>query len=279
MNKLLLLIAISGFAVLHADPAPADRAWQILELGLRSKSATRRANAAHALRLVRDDPKAQQMVEHALDDPSPKVKAVAARALGPMGAESAVPKLTQLLADADPAIALAAAHSLILLGKRDAVYELDYQMLTGERKGADGFVHSQINQLRDPRAVAMMGVETGIGFVPFGSEGYEVFRRAHKDDGTPVRVDAAKELVADRDPKIDAALARACADKNPAVRAAALFALAKRGDSAALRVIAPALDDRNDVVKDEAAAAVLRISGAQSTNSTQEEESIERGIK
>jgi HEAT repeat protein len=78
--------------------------------------------------------------------------------------------------------------------------------------------------------VAMMGVETGIAFVPFGSEGYEVLKRARKDDSTPVRVAAAKELAADRDPKIDAALARACSDKKPAVRAAALFALAKRDD-------------------------------------------------
>src|ERR1700756_3677947 len=102
--------------------------------------------------------------------------------------------------------------------------------------------------------VAVMGMESGIGFVPFGSEGYEVFKRARKDDSTPVRVAAAKELAADRDPKIDAALIRACADKKPAVRAAALFALAKRGNPASLTVITAALGDRNETVKDEAAA-------------------------
>jgi hypothetical protein len=44
-------------------------------------------------------------------------------------------------------------------------------------------------------------------------------------------------------------------------------------------VITPALNDKNDFVRDEAAAAVLRLSGAQSNSSVQEKEEIERGIK
>jgi hypothetical protein len=184
MNKVFSPIAIFVFAafILRGDPTPGDRAWQILEQALASKSATERANAAHALRLVHDNSRAREMVEHALNDPNAKVKAAAARALGPMGAKSSVPKLTALLADADPGVALAAAHSLLMLGERDGVYEFDSQVLLGKRKSADGFVHSQINQLRDPKVAAVMGVETGIGFVPFGSEGYEVFKRARKDD-------------------------------------------------------------------------------------------------
>lgn len=133
----------------------------------------------------------------------------------------------------------------------------------GERKSADGFVKSQMNELKDPRVVAMMGVETGIGFVPFGGEAYEAFKRISKDDRTPVRAAAAKELAADRDSKIDAALAKACSDKKWTIRAAAVFAIAKRDDPGLLNAITPALDDKNDTVRYDASAAVLRLSGGQ----------------
>lgn len=65
--------------------------------------------------------------------------------------------------------------------------------------------------------------------------------------------------MADRDSKIDAALAKACSDKKPAVRAAAVFAMAKRDDPASLNAIAPALKDKKDIVRYEAAAAILRL--------------------
>jgi len=200
------------------------------------------------------------MAESALTDPSPKVRAAAARALGPMGAMSSVPKLKAVLNDKEPTVVLAAAHSLFVLGEREEVYEVDYEMLLGERKTADGFVASGMNELHDPKAVALIGFQTGLGFVPFGGAGYEVFKRASKDDRTPVRVAAAKELATNRDPKIDAALARACSDKKWPVRAAAVYAIAKRDNPALLNVIIPALEDKNEIVRYDASAAVLRLS-------------------
>ena len=201
------------------------------------------------------------MVEKALTDLNPKVRAAAAQALGPMGAESSVPKLKAVLNDKEPAVVLAAARSLLLLGDREAAYEIDYEVLIGERKSANGFVASQINELKDPKVVAMMGVETGIGFVPFGGAAYEVFRRVNKDDRSPVRAAAAKELAMDRDPKIDAALSKACSDKKWRVRVAAVDAIAKREDFKLLHVLTPVLDDKSDIVRYEASAAVLRLSG------------------
>jgi len=258
---LAALLALSG-APLVGSEAPTIRAWQTLEGGLASKRAARRANAVHALRLLPDDAKAQELAERALTDSSPKVRAAAARALGPMGAASSVPKLKAVLNDREPAVVLAAAHSLFLLGDREDVYDIDYQVLIGERKGADGFVKSQINELKDLKVVAMMGFETGIGFVPFGGEAYEVYKRISKDDGTPIRAAAAKELATDHSARIGAALATACSDKKWQVRAAAVFAIGKRDDPALLKVIAPALADKNEVVRDEASAAVLRLSHA-----------------
>ena len=203
------------------------------------------------------------MAERALSDRHPKVRAAAARALGPMGGVSSIPKLKVAPRDKEPNVVLAAAHSLFLLGDREQVYDIDYQLLNGERKTDDGFVRSQLNELHDPKAVATMGFETGIGFLPFGGEAYEVFKRVRKDDGTPVRVAAAKELATDPDPKIDDVLARACSDKKRAVRAAAIFAIAKRDNPALLPVIVPALEDKNEIVRFEAAAAVLRLTGGE----------------
>jgi HEAT repeat protein len=180
-----------------------------------------------------------------------------------MGAVSAVPKLKAFLSDKEPAGVLAAARSLFLLGDRQEAYEIDYEVLMGERKSADSFVKAQMDELHDPKAVAMMGFETGIGFVPFGGTAYEVFQRINKDDRTPVRAAAAKELAADRDSKIDAALARACSDKKWPVRAAAVYAIAKRDDPASLNVITPLLDDKSDIVRYETSAALLRLNAHQ----------------
>ena len=268
MTKLVRMLTaaaaatFSHAATVYASEAPTARAWLILQQGLTNKRAANRANAAHALRLLVHNPRAQEMVERALTDPDPKVRAAAARTLGPMRAESSVPKLKGLLSDKEPFVVLAAAHSLFLLGHREEVYDIDYQVLAGERKSADGFVESQMSELRDPKAVAEMGLETGVGFVPFGSEAYEVFKRVRNDDRTPVRVAAAKELASDRDPKIDAALAKACSDKKWPVRAAAVYAIAKRDNPSLLNVITPAMDDRNEIVRLEAAAAVLGLSPA-----------------
>jgi len=264
--SVVLLSAVAQLlpAASPTDPqAPTARAWQILEYGMTSKKAGNRANAAHALRLVVHNARAQETVERALSDPDPKVRAAAARALGPIGAVSSIPKLKALLSDTGPTVVLAAAHSLFLLGDRDEVYDIDYQLLDGKRKTADGFVRSQMTELRDPKTVATMGFETGIGFMPFGGEAYEVLKRVRKDDRTPVRVAAAKELATDRDPRIDGALSRACSDKKWAVRAAAIYAIAKRDNPFLLTVIVPALEDKNEIVRYEAAAAVLRLTGGE----------------
>jgi HEAT repeat protein len=264
MMRTLLTFSILG-TLLAAAPSPepqkpTEKAWLILQKGLANKRAEKRANAARALRLLPNNPEAQEMAENALADQNPNVRAAAARALGPMGALSSVPKLKTVLNDKEPAVVLAAAHSLFLLGDREDSYEIDYEMLIGERKTADGFVASGMKELKSPKGVALIGFQTGLGFVPFGGEGYEVFKRVSKDDSTPVRVAAAKELAADSDLKIDAALARACSDKKWPVRAAAVFAIAKRDHPALLNAVTPMLDDKSDAVRYEASAAVLRLS-------------------
>jgi len=268
MIRILLMFAISA-TLLPAAPSgsqtPTARAWLILQQGLANKRAEKRANAVRALRLLPKNARAQKMAENTLADQSPKVRAVAARALGPMGAVSSVPKLKAVLNDKEPAVVLAAAHSLFLLGDREEAYEIDYEVLIGERKCADGFVESQMNELKNPKVVAVMGVETGLGFVPLAGTGYEAFKRINKDDGSPIRAAAARELATDRDPKIGAALAKACSDKKWRVRVAAVDAIANREDPVLLNAVTPVLDDKSDVVRYDASATVLRLSGGKTS--------------
>jgi HEAT repeat protein len=69
-------------------------------------------------------------------------------------------------------------------------------------------------------------------------------------------------LSEDPDPRSGQALVRACSDKSWVVRAAALDALARRGDPALLKDIEPSLADEKAIVRYTAAAAVIRLSGA-----------------
>src|SRR6202043_2828355 len=107
------------------------------------------------------NPRAEEMAESALADQNPKVRAAAASALGPIGTVSSVPKLKAVLNDKEPAVVLAAAHSLYLLGDRKDSYEIDYEMLIGERTAADGFVASGMNEIKSPKGVALIGFEAG----------------------------------------------------------------------------------------------------------------------
>jgi HEAT repeat protein len=129
MNKVLLGLAMLtiGAAFLPAAPplvpqSPTARAWANLQQGVTNKHSGKRTNAIHALRLLREDPRAQEMAESALADPNAKVRAAAARALGLMAALSAVPRLEAALNDKESAVVLAAAHSLFLLGQPEKPY-------------------------------------------------------------------------------------------------------------------------------------------------------------
>ncbi len=90
MMRTVLIFSLLGtllpVARSSGPQTPTERAWLILQQGLADKTAEKRANAVHALRLLPNNPKAQEMAESALGDPSPKVRAAAARALGSMGA-------------------------------------------------------------------------------------------------------------------------------------------------------------------------------------------------
>ena len=254
----LTFLALSGTPP-QTEPAHTDQAWTILKDGVGNKNAEKRTKAVQALALLSANRRAEEMAQNMLSDPSPVVRAAAATALGQMGDISARAKLRNALDDREAKVVIAAANALYAL-KDPVAYDVYYALLTGERKGSSGLLHSELNTLKDRREVERLAFETGIGFVPFGGMGWEAWKTVTKDDTSPVRAAAAEKLAHDPDPMSAEALSNACSDRKWRVRVAAVDAIAKRGDPALLHSLEPLLTDGNDSVRFRTAAAVIRLS-------------------
>src|SRR5689334_5983863 len=139
-----LLVAHAGALLAET---PQQKAWDILRAGVNQKNTRMRTQAVRALRLLPGDPEATEMAQTALQDQKPEVRAAAATALGLMGSKAAVPGLRKALSDRKPAVVLAAAHALQVLDD-PAGYEAYYEVLTGERKSADGLVAQHMETLK-----------------------------------------------------------------------------------------------------------------------------------
>ncbi|HEX7361511.1 MAG TPA: HEAT repeat domain-containing protein [Bryobacteraceae bacterium] len=255
---LALAFLLAASAVNLSGPPPVEAAWSMLHQGGLNKSASRRAKAILALGLIQQDSQAEAMAEQALGDPSDTVKIAAANALGHIGIASVTPKLRKLLKDDDLVLVLAAANALYEL-KDPAAYKVYLNLLTGERKGPS-LVKSQLRQLKKRRVIEQMAFETGIGFIPYGSIGYEVWQHVMNNRNMPILILSTQRLARDPDPKSGDALAGACLNKHWQVRAAAVSAIATRGDPALLRALVPLLTDPSDLVRYDTAAAIVHLS-------------------
>jgi HEAT repeat protein len=243
------------------QPDPQEQAWQVLRTGLQDRKASNRTVAVQALSLLPGNRRATSFAVSALQDKNVGVRTAAAVALGQQHARTAIPALKNALNDSEIPVVLAAAHSLLLL-KDPSGYQIFYAVLMGDRKGNVGLVQSQLNRLKDPKQVAQIGFEEGIGFVPFGGMGYEAYRTIHKHDTSPVRATAARFLADDPDPiSEDALIQTALADNDEIVRLAALDALNQRGDKHCVeRLVKNLSDDEKPAVRDRSAAVILHLS-------------------
>lgn len=229
----------------------------MFEAAAKSNSTAQRSIGIRALGLLRKNVRARQLAEGALGDEKFEVRAAAATALGQMHATESIPKLQKLLNDDRIAVVMAAAHSLRDLKDDASAYSIYYDVLTGERKG-DGLVAQQMDTLHNPKELARIGLEQGIGYVPFAGIGWDAWRYTHKKDPQPVRAVAATLLAHDPDPATGNALVQAALnDKDWIVRAAAIEAIAQRGDPSLEGKIELSLFDTNIHVRYTAAAAVI----------------------
>lgn len=237
---------------------PEEQAWQMIEHAATQGRLSDRATAVSVLGLMPNDSRAVKLAEKELKDDKAEVRAAAAAALGGMNSRRSISNLRMTLDDSDPLVVLAAAHALDLLHDKSA-YEVYYEVLNGERKTGKGLIASQSSILSDPKKMAQLGFEEGIGFVPFAGIGWGAIKAMTKDDVSPIRAAAAKVLAKDPDPATTKALIDAAGDKRWLVRAAALEALAKRGDPSVLETVKMYMDDENKAVMYTAAATLLRL--------------------
>lgn len=238
-----------------------ERAWQILDEGVTEKSTEKRAKATNALGLLPGNAEAEKAANEALKDEKFIVRAAGATALGSMHAVRSIPELESALDDQEPTVVLAAANSLMLL-RANSAYDVYYSVLTGNMRTNKGLIQEQFRTLRDTKKMAELGFEEGIGFVPFAGFGYSLVKTVVKaeNDSSPVRAAAAKKLANDPDPAAAEALVTATHDKSWIIRAAALDAIAQRGDKALLPHVIASLDDGKDEVRYTAAACIVHLS-------------------
>ena len=254
-----ILVVCTG-AMFSLAQTPQESAWSTLDGGLTNKSWEKRARAVNVLGELIGDKKAEEAALAALKDGKEDVRGAAAQALGEMGAKSAIPELSNMINDTEPSVILAAAHSLIILGDNSG-YNVYYAVLTGERKTGTSLTDEQKKMLKDPKKMAGLGFQVGMGFIPFGGMAVSGFKLLTKDDTSPVLAAAALTLAKDPDPKSGQALANAAATQEKwLVRAAAFDAIARRGDPSLLHVAVDGLQDRQEEVQYSAAGAVIRLS-------------------
>ncbi len=249
---------LAGSALRMAADARSDAAWALIRAGLGDQDSDRRAKAVQVLGLLQGEDYAQKLAVNSLRDPEPRVRALAAAALGQMKATGAIPDLKNKLNDPDSLVVLAAADALIEL-KDDAGYGIDYEILTGERKGARSLHDQGRDLLAHPKELEKLGIQEGIGFIPYGGMSYTAFKLLTKDSVTPARAKAARALAKDPDPRSRTALVTALGDNKWLVRAACAAAIAERDDPTLIGSVEVMEQDPNDVVKYSAAAAVIRL--------------------
>jgi len=240
--------------------SPKHKAWDMLQTAAFSPKTVDRTDGIRALGVLRDTTLARELAESALQDKTPEVRVAGATALGQMHATESIPKLEQALADKKVEVVMAAAHSLRELKDDKTSYAIYYDLLTGERKAGDGLVAQQIDTLKNQKELAKIGISEGVGFIPFAGIPWDAYRTLRKKDPNPVRAVAATFLAHDPDPATAKALVHATDDTDWIVRAAAVEAIAQRGDPSLLPKVQRKMADKNPKVRYSAAAAVIRLS-------------------
>jgi HEAT repeat protein len=240
-----------------------NSAWPILEAGLQQKKAAQRVAAVRVLGFIPNDSHAVELAEKALQDKNSGVRGAAATALGLMHASAADTELKQALKDKNLGVVMASAHALSLLND-PACYDVYYAVYTGARKNDQGMIAQEMKILHDPKQLVEMGVDEGIGFVPFAGDGWEAYQTIMKDkkDGVAAKAALVAALAKDPEPRTGKLLVTVSQNRNWVLRVAALQAIAKRGDPILLSGIEPRLSESKREVRYAAAAAVIRLEDA-----------------
>jgi HEAT repeat protein len=161
-------------------------------------------------------------------------------------------------------VSFAAAKALWTLDDpegRDALIAV----LGRESKTSSNFITAQMRQtlrlLHMPKDLFMFAFKNGVGFAPVPGIGAGVssLQAILSDSSVSGRAAAALLMANDPAPEVLVALHDALGDKDATVRAAAVHALAMRGDTGTIETVRGLMDDMKEPVRFRAAAAYLRL--------------------
>jgi len=273
---LILLVTAQLLPAAELPAGPRQAAWEVLDKSLHDGSTERRQQAIAALSTMGEMDEAVKRVEGALDDKDVLVRQSAALALGTMKAHAAASRLQQALDDS-PEVAFAAAKALMEIGDQSGEAML-IAVLAGERKDGPGMMTNAMrkakNKLHHPQGLILMGAQDATGAM-FGPVSFAI--PAVKDavdlkgKGGPGRAAAVAYLVKDPDPYSVALLEWPLDDNSHLVRLEAAKGLGQRGNLESVPKLQVLFKDSQVIVRDMAAASILRIlaGGGQTATVTQ----------
>jgi len=223
-----------------------------------------RIQALAALSLLRC-PRSARMIVDVMSDPDVDIRTAAALAAGQTGDPNLTTNLRNLLNDKEPQVAFTAAMTLWKMGDKSGE-DILMAVVDAERSAGPTTVHGTEHKidkdLHDPKMLAKLGVMQGASMFlgPFGY-GITAFEFIHQSGGDLTRVAAIEQISQEKTDPIHKVLLAALADKDPAVRAAAAKALGDYHDKATSNAIYPLFADKKYPVRLTAAAAYLRTTG------------------
>lgn len=234
------------------------------QFGRNSDKLRNRSDAISALTVLDSDRKAVSLIEGALADKDDGIRFLAATSLGNIKARSSIPKLKAAMDDPSAQVSFAAAQALWKMDDRSG-REILYEVLDGERKTGPGLIKSKMNkakqEMHDPKALALLGINEASGALlgPF-SMGVSMVEEYATNHSAPVQVLCAQLLTSDHSGDTLEELRSALSDKNWAVRASAVRALAKLNDVKSIPEMKDIMEnDKTQSARFVAAAAVVRL--------------------
>ena len=242
-----------------------DAAWKILtDAAGDAKHTQTRIQSLAALSLLRS-PRSAKMIADAMTEPDLDIRTAAALAAGQTKDRNLAANLRNLLDDKEPQVAFTAAMTLWKMGDKSGE-DILMAVVDAERSAGPTMMHGTEHKidkdLHNPAMLARMGVMQGASMFlgPFGY-GIAAFEFIHQSGGDLTRVAAIEQISQEKTEPIHKELLAALADKDPALRAAAAKALADYHDQTTSMAIYALFADTKYPVRLTAAAAYLRTTG------------------
>lgn len=246
------------------NPDPVAYSWKIVDEAIQSHDPSKRREIVAAASLGGPYDKVFAFLTKAMKDPKVEVRLAACGSLASYKDPRSIPPLKEALDDKVPEIVFCAAQALWAMDQPEGEKVL-LGILTKEKGISSSFLSAHQRQVMstfDNKKIFFGTIfRLGIRFAPvpglaMGFTSMEQLLKDHKAGGQAM---AAIDLSHASDPESQKVLVEALKDKSPVVRAAAIHALAMRGNPSVRAELVPLLDDKADPVSFRAAVAYLRL--------------------